>query len=108
MNIKPTERKKKKKKKSPNQRASIRPTTTTNLAIPTNEPSRTQHPPASSEIPIEKATLLWPDFGIEKTDNDIGVVIRIRPETALVPKAEKLRRRSGVKLATAGLEHDED
>ena len=61
-----------------------------------------------TEIPIEKATLLWPDFSIEKTDNDIGVVIRIRPETALVPKVEKLRRPSGVKLATAVLEHGED
>ena len=51
---------------------------------------------------------LWPDFGIEKTDNDIGAVIGIGPEIALVPKAEKLRRLSGVKLAMAVLEHNKD
>ena len=73
-----------------------------------NPNQRTQHPPTSSEIPIEKATPLWPDFGIEKTNNDIGAVTGIGPETALVPEAEKLRRPSGVKLATAGLEHGED
>ena len=39
---------------------------------------------------------------------DIEAVIRIGPETALVPEAEKLWRLSGVKLATAGLEHGED
>ena len=51
---------------------------------------------------------LWPDFGIEKTDNDIRAVIGIRPETALVLEAEKLRRPNGVKLAMAVLEHSED
>ena len=51
---------------------------------------------------------LWPDFGIEKTNNDIGVVIGIRPETALVPEAKKLRKPSGVKLMTAVLGHGED
>ena len=51
---------------------------------------------------------LWPDFGIEKTNNDIGAVIGIGPETVLVLEAEKLRRPSSVKLATAGLEHGED
>ena len=51
---------------------------------------------------------LWPDFGIEKTNNDIGAVTGIRLETTLVSKAEKLRRLSGVKLAMAVLEHGED
>ena len=73
-----------------------------------NPNQRTQHPPTSSEIPIEKATLLWPDFDIKQTDNDIRAIIGIEPETVLVPEAEKLRRPSGVKLATAGLEHGED
>ena len=41
-------------------------------------------------------------------ESDIGVVIIIRPKTALVPEAEKLRRPSGVKLATVGLEYSED
>ena len=114
MNIKEHEHQTNRKKKntwtSPNQRASTR----ANIGKPTrnpHEPSRTQHPPTSSlpprrnqtEIPIKKATpLFWPDFGIEKIDNDIG------PKTALVPEAEKLRRPSGVKLATAVLEHGED
>ena len=51
---------------------------------------------------------LWPDFGIEKTNNDIGAVIGIGLETALVPEVEKLMRPSGVKLAMVGLEHSED
>ena len=61
-----------------------------------------------TEIPIGKASSLRPDSSIEKTDNNIGAVIGIGPETALVPEAEKLRRPSGVKLATAVLEHGED
>ena len=41
-------------------------------------------------------------------ESDIGAIIRIGPKTALVPEAEKLRRPSGVKLATVGLEYNED
>ena len=41
-------------------------------------------------------------------ESDIGAVNGIGLETALVPEAEKLWRPSGVKLATAGLEHNED
>ena len=89
---------------------------TNNNNKPCNPNQRTQHPPISSfppkqnriEIPIEKAMPLWPDFGIEKTNNDIGAITGIRPETVLVSKAEKLRRPSGVKLASAVLEHGED
>ena len=39
---------------------------------------------------------------------DIRAVIEIGPETVLVLEADKLWRLSGVKLATAGLEHGED
>ena len=81
---------------------------TNNNNKPYNPNQRTQHPPTSSEIPIEKATPLWPDFGIEKTDNDIRVVTGIRPETALVPEAKKLRKPSGVKLVTVVLGQGED
>ncbi|KAF3965507.1 hypothetical protein CMV_010320 [Castanea mollissima] len=61
-----------------------------------------------TEIHIRKATPLWPNTGNEKTDNEVGAVIGIRPETALVPKAKKLRRPSGVKLAMVVLERGED
>ena len=52
--------------------------------------------------------LLWPDFDIKKTDNDIGAIIEIGPEIMLVPEAKKLRKLSGVKLMTAILGHGED
>ena len=41
-------------------------------------------------------------------ESDIGAVIEIGSETVLVLEVDKLWRLSGVKLATAGLEHGED
>ena len=83
---------------------------TNNNNKPCNPNQRTQSNPTpiSSEIPIEKAMLLWPDFDIKKIDNDIGAIIEIGPEIMLVLETKKLRRPSGVKLATACLEHGED
>nr|GMD05011.1 hypothetical protein TorRG33x02_142890 [Ipomoea batatas] len=61
-----------------------------------------------SEIQIRKAPPLRPNSGIEHSNNDIGAIIRVGPETSLVPEAEKLRGPSGMKVPAAVLESGED
>nr|GMD02526.1 hypothetical protein TorRG33x02_142890 [Ipomoea batatas] len=61
-----------------------------------------------SEIQIRKAPPLRPNSGIEHSNNDIGAIIRVGPETSLVPEAEKLRGPSSMKVPAAVLESGED
>ena len=84
---------------------------TNNNNKPCNPNQRTQSNPTPTNKlrdSYRKSYALWLDFGIEKIDNDIGAIIRIGPETALVLEAKKLRRPSGVKLAMTVVEHDKD
>jgi len=61
-----------------------------------------------AEVGITEARALRPDSGVEDSDDDVGSVVRLGPESALISEANELRRARGVKVAAAVLEDSED
>lgn len=61
-----------------------------------------------AEIQVRETPALRPNSGIEQSNDDVGAVVGVGPETVLVSQAEKLRRASCVEVSPAILEGSED
>lgn len=57
-----------------------------------------------AEVGIAEAPAFRPDSCVEDSDDDVGSIVSLGPQTAVVSEANELRRARGVKVATAVLE----